>query len=61
VVAGAHEAPRGQPRHQLARVALVDTLTLGQCVQLVEHLKETRTWLVNGAHDGAPFAAQVFQ
>lgn len=61
VVAGAHEAPRGQPRHQLARVALVDALTLGQCIQLVKHLKETRTRLMDGAHDGAPSAAQVFQ
>lgn len=57
VVAGANEAPRGQPRHQLARVALIDALTLGQCVQLVEHLKETRARLVDGAHNGAPSAA----
>jgi hypothetical protein len=50
-----------EPRHQLARAALVHALTLSQGVQLVKHLEKSSTGLVDRANDRSAAATQVFQ
>jgi hypothetical protein len=61
VVAWAHESKSAKERHKLLCWTLVDTLSLSQGVQVVKHLKEPGTWLVDGADDCTTTSGQWLQ
>jgi hypothetical protein len=61
VVAWAHKSKSAKERHKLFCWALVHTLTLSQGVQMVKHLKQPGTWLVDGTDDCTATSSQWFQ
>lgn len=61
VVGRTLQTERAQERHQLLRGALVDALSVGQRVQVVEHLEQTSGRLVDRADDGPAALGQRLQ
>lgn len=61
VVFATLETQRGQERDEPLDGSLIDTLTLGEHIELVEHLKKKSAGLMDRADDGATLPSQVFQ
>jgi len=61
VVTRTFQIQRGQEGHQLLGAALIHALTVGQCVQLVEHLEEPSGGLVDGADNSASTGGKHLQ
>jgi len=61
VVARAHKSKGAKERHKLLCWTLVHTLPLSQCIQMVKHLKQPGTWLVDGADNSSTAPSQWFQ
>lgn len=56
MVAGTFQGQRAEEGHQLLGASLVNALSIGQRVQLIEHLEKTGGRLVDGADDGSTAA-----
>lgn len=55
------QSERAEERHQMLGGSLVQALTAGHRVQLIEHFEQQRARLMDGAHDCATFEGQAFQ
>lgn len=61
VIARTDELLFGKKRHQLLRPALVHAVSIDDRIQFVEHLKDQRAGLVDGAHNRMTLRSKFFQ
>lgn len=61
MITGTLESEGAEEGNELFSRTLVNALSFGQGVQMVEHLEQTGTGLMDGTNDCAATAAQGFQ